>query len=119
VSATDRLYLAQMMPTLIVWGRRDPLIPVHHAGVAHRGMPGSRLVVFDDVGHFPQLQEPIRLARTLTEFMESTEPAQIEFSDDYLDRMRELMDEHHHGARGLDEAAGSRRDGGGPGADER
>jgi pimeloyl-ACP methyl ester carboxylesterase len=92
VSATDRLYLAHLMPTLIVWGRRDPLIPVHHAGVAHRGMPGSRLEVFDDAGHFPQLQEPIRLARVLTEFIESTKPAQIEFSDAYLERMRDLMD---------------------------
>jgi pimeloyl-ACP methyl ester carboxylesterase len=92
VSATDRLYLAQLMPTLIVWGRRDPLIPVHHAGVGHRGMPGSRLEVFDDAGHFPQLQEPIRLARVLAEFIESTKPAQIEFSDAYLERMRDLMD---------------------------
>ena len=41
VSATDRLYLAQMIPTLIVWGRRDPLIPVEHATVAHRGIPGQ------------------------------------------------------------------------------
>ena len=101
VSATDRLYLAQLMPTLIVWGRRDPLIPVHHAGVAHRGMPGSRLEVFDDAGHFPQLQDPIRLARVLADFMESTEPAAIEFSDDYLEKMRLLMDEQVDSGVGL------------------
>jgi pimeloyl-ACP methyl ester carboxylesterase len=98
VSATDRLYLAQLMPTLIVWGRRDPLIPVHHAGVAHRGMPGSRLEVFDEAGHFPQLEDPIRLARVLAEFIESTEPAAIEFSDDYLEKMRLLMDEQAQSA---------------------
>src|SRR5581483_4416309 len=39
VNASDRLYLAEDMPTLIVWGRRDPIITVRHAGVAHRGMP--------------------------------------------------------------------------------
>ena len=42
VSAVDRLCPAQMIPTLIVWGRRDPLIPIEHAAVAHRGIPGSR-----------------------------------------------------------------------------
>ncbi|HEX5395891.1 MAG TPA: alpha/beta fold hydrolase [Candidatus Limnocylindria bacterium] len=78
VNASDRLYLAEDMPTLIVWGRRDPIIPVQHAGVAHRGMPGSRLEVFDDAGHFPQLDEPLRFARTLADFIESTEPADVD-----------------------------------------
>jgi pimeloyl-ACP methyl ester carboxylesterase len=63
------------MPTLIVWGRRDPLIPARHAGVAQRAMPGSRLEVFDDVGHFPQLAEPVRFAQVLREFIDDTEPA--------------------------------------------
>ena len=94
VAATDRLYLARLMPTLIVWGRRDPLIPVDHADIAHRGMPGSRLEVFDEVGHFPQLADARRLARVLANFIESTEPARIEFSDDYLATMRNLMDEY-------------------------
>jgi pimeloyl-ACP methyl ester carboxylesterase len=75
VSATDRLYLAEEMPTLIVWGRRDPLIPARHAGVAHRAMPGSRMEVFDDAGHFPQLAEPVRFAQVLREFIEDTQPA--------------------------------------------
>jgi len=77
VSATDRLYLAEDVPSLVLWGRRDPIIPVRHAGTAHRGMPGSRLEVFEDAGHFPQLDEPVRFARTLADFIESTEPADI------------------------------------------
>ena len=81
VDATDRLYLAADMPTLIVWGRRDPVIPVRHAGVAHRGMPNSRLEVFDRAGHFPQLDEPIRFARLLQEFVDSTEPAELDADD--------------------------------------
>src|SRR6185369_9953770 len=76
VNATDRLYLAQMIPTLIVWGRRDPLIPVAHAAIAHRGMPGSRVEIFDGAGHFPHLEEPVRFARVLRDFMESTDPAE-------------------------------------------
>jgi pimeloyl-ACP methyl ester carboxylesterase len=75
VNAVDRLYLAEDVPSLIVWGRRDPIIPVHHAGAAQRGMPGSRLEVFDSAGHFPQLDEPDRLADTLADFIENTEPA--------------------------------------------
>jgi pimeloyl-ACP methyl ester carboxylesterase len=78
VSATDRLYLAEDMPTLIVWGRRDPIIPATHAGVAHRGMPGSRLVLLDDSGHFPQLDDPVGFADVLRDFMESTEPARLD-----------------------------------------
>src|SRR3954453_11107023 len=78
VNATDRLYLAEDMPSLIVWGRRDPIIPVAHAGIAHRGMPGSRLEVFDDSGHFPQLDDPVRFARTLSDFIDSTEPADVD-----------------------------------------
>jgi len=78
VNASDRLYLAEDMPTLIVWGRRDPIITVRHAGVAHRGMPGSRLEVFDEAGHFPQLDEPVRFAQTLADFIETTEPADLD-----------------------------------------
>lgn len=86
VNASDRLYLAEDMPTLIVWGRRDPIIPVQHAGIAQRGMPGSRLEVFDDAGHFPQLDEPVRFARSLSDFIESTEPADVD-----ADSMRRRM----------------------------
>jgi pimeloyl-ACP methyl ester carboxylesterase len=77
VTATDKLYLAADMPSLIIWGRRDPMIPVEHAGEGHRAMPGSRLEVFDDAGHFPQLDEPLRFARVLGGFVESTEPSEI------------------------------------------
>jgi pimeloyl-ACP methyl ester carboxylesterase len=78
VSAVDRLYLAEELPTLIVWGERDPLIPVKHAYTAHEAMPGSRLELFADAGHFPQLEEPVRFAGVLADFMERTEPARID-----------------------------------------
>jgi pimeloyl-ACP methyl ester carboxylesterase len=91
VTATDRLYLAQLIPTLIVWGRRDPLIPVEHAAVAHRGIPNSRLEIFDDAGHFPQLEQPVRFARVLIDFLETTNPAEFEFSDQDLDVLRQRM----------------------------
>ena len=49
----DRLYLAAGMPTLIVWGARDRIIPVRHGAAAHDAMPGSRLEILERGGHFP------------------------------------------------------------------
>ncbi len=91
VSATDRLYLADLLPSLVIWGSRDPLIPVDHAHIADRELPNNRLEIFEGTGHFPQLQEPIRFAHTLIDFIESTEPTEINFTDDDFDRLRELI----------------------------
>jgi pimeloyl-ACP methyl ester carboxylesterase len=77
VSASDRLYLAAEMPTLLVWGERDPIIPVAHGEAAHAAMPGSRLVVFEGAGHFPFRDDPERFAAVLTDFIAGTEPAAI------------------------------------------
>jgi pimeloyl-ACP methyl ester carboxylesterase len=99
VNATDRLYLAHELPTLIVWGRRDPLIPVEHAAVAHRGLPGSRLEIFEDAGHFPHLEQPVRFARVLIDFIESTQPAEFDFSDHDLNMLRERMVKRASGSR--------------------
>jgi pimeloyl-ACP methyl ester carboxylesterase len=74
VSATDRLYLAAGMPTLIVWGEADPIIPRGHGRRAHAAMPGSRLVEIEGAGHFPHLDAPRRFAEILEEFIEETEP---------------------------------------------
>jgi pimeloyl-ACP methyl ester carboxylesterase len=75
VSAADRLYLAADLPTLIVWGDRDNVIPVHQAHETHAAIPGSRLRIFNGVGHFPHCEEPYRFVEVLTEFISSSEPA--------------------------------------------
>jgi|SRR5829696_647068 len=77
VSALDRLYLAEVMPTLIVWGDRDPIIPPAHGRAAHEAMPGSRFELLDGVGHFPQLERPLEFSRLLAEFMRTTKPARV------------------------------------------
>jgi pimeloyl-ACP methyl ester carboxylesterase len=81
VAATDRLYLAQAVPVLIVWGAADRIIPVSHGEDAHRHIPGSRLEIFDDVGHLPQIEAPLRFVLTLEEFLAETEPATLERKD--------------------------------------
>ena len=78
IAAGDRLYLAQALPILIVWGSRDPIIPVAHGEGAHATLPGSRLEIFDGVGHLPQVEEPARFAATLERFLAETEPAEFD-----------------------------------------
>lgn len=86
INASDRLYLASKMPTLIIWGRRDRIIPFEHAQPTQEGTPGSRLELFDGAGHFPHLDDPQQFARTLEAFLEQTEPAQLDAG-----MMRELV----------------------------
>jgi pimeloyl-ACP methyl ester carboxylesterase len=69
VTGTDKLYLAEDIPTLLVWGARDGIIPLSHGEEAQRAIQGSRLEVFDDAGHFPHIDEPERFARLLADFI--------------------------------------------------
>ena len=78
VNATDRLYLAAELPTLIIWGERDPLIPVRHAHEAHERIPGSRLEIFAGAGHFPYRDDPQRFASVVLDFIETTKPTLVD-----------------------------------------
>ena len=80
VSAHDKLYLAAGMPTLIVWGEDDGIIPVEHAYAAHKVIAGSWLEIIEGVGHYPHCEAPERFVTALTEFIESTRPARIKVS---------------------------------------
>jgi pimeloyl-ACP methyl ester carboxylesterase len=86
VDARDRLYLAEGMPTLIMWGARDRVIPVHHGRGAHELIPGSRFELFEDAGHFLHRDDPVRFVEVLREFMTETAPADID-----EERARELL----------------------------
>ena len=86
IDATDRLYLAEAIPTLIVWGDRDPVIPARHGIRAHELMPGSRLALFEGAGHFPHHDDPIGVATAIEDFVEETQPSA---RDD--DRLRRLV----------------------------
>jgi pimeloyl-ACP methyl ester carboxylesterase len=77
VSARDRLSLAGLLPSLIVWGERDSIIPVEHGEAAHAAMPGSRFEVFPDAGHMPHDADPERFAALLIDFCATTEPAEL------------------------------------------
>lgn len=86
-SATERLYLAAGLPTLIIWGAHDPLIPVAHAYAAHERIPGSRLEIFPQAGHFPHRDDPRRFVEVLLDFTRSTQPAAVD-ENRWRDRLR-------------------------------
>jgi pimeloyl-ACP methyl ester carboxylesterase len=74
ISAMNRLHLAAYLPTLIVWGARDPFIPMSHAYEAHDRIRNARLEIFERSSHFPQVEEPQRFADLLIDFITTTPP---------------------------------------------
>jgi pimeloyl-ACP methyl ester carboxylesterase len=86
IDARDRLYLSSRMPSMIIWGARDRIIPVAHGRSAHKAMPGSRLELFNESGHFPHLDEPLRFSRIVQGYFARTKPARLD-----TDMMRELV----------------------------
>jgi pimeloyl-ACP methyl ester carboxylesterase len=72
VTMLDRSYLVRGMPTLLMWGARDSVLPLGHAHKAHAAMPGSRLEIFEDAGHFPFRTDPARFVGLLEDFCAST-----------------------------------------------
>ena len=61
-------------PTVVVWGRRDPVLPLEAAGTAHDLIPGSRLVVLDS-GHSPHTSDPEAVAAQLVALLDAAFPA--------------------------------------------
>lgn len=58
-------------PTLIVWGDRDRVLPVHHLEAARRYLPHAQTHVFSGIGHMPQIECPDEFAELLTGFISS------------------------------------------------
>jgi pimeloyl-ACP methyl ester carboxylesterase len=76
VTMLDRCYLVRGLPTLLVWGSRDSVLPIGHAYQAYAAMPGSRLEVFEGAGHFPFRSDPARFVRVLEDFCTNTQPSE-------------------------------------------
>jgi pimeloyl-ACP methyl ester carboxylesterase len=77
IDARNRLYLANHVPMMIVWGDRDRFIPIKHGVEAHEMLPKSRLEVFRGAGHFPHRDDPEHFVDIVLDFMESTESARL------------------------------------------
>jgi pimeloyl-ACP methyl ester carboxylesterase len=94
VSARDRLYLAQEIPTLIVWGDRDRIIPVEHARISHDLIPGSRLAIVEGAGHFLPFEAPEAFLDALVPFLRDTPPVHTT-----ADAFRDLLLSHEGAPR--------------------
>ncbi len=86
ITMLDRAYMAEGVPTLIIWGRRDAIIPLGHGRLAHMAFPGSELEIFDEAGHFPHHTDPARFVRVVGEFVQATEPSEYA-PGDWRDRL--------------------------------
>jgi len=56
-------------PTMLLWGGADTIVPRCDQDHLLRGIPGSRLEVFDGTGHSPHWEEPARVAAMIEEFV--------------------------------------------------
>ena len=74
VSALNKLHLSYGLPTLLIWGERDRIIPVAHGYAAHDAVPGSRLEVLAGVGHFPHVESPTAVVDILDDFINTSTP---------------------------------------------
>jgi pimeloyl-ACP methyl ester carboxylesterase len=74
VSALNKLHVAAGLPTMLIWGDHDRIIPVAHGYAAHEALEGSRLEVLEGIGHFPHAEAPVAVAEILEDFISSTAP---------------------------------------------
>ena len=86
VTMLDRCYLTESVPVQLVWGEQDAMIPVSHGQMAHAAMPGSRLEIFPDSGHYPFHQHPNRFVDLVEHFIDTTAPARHDH-----EQLRELL----------------------------
>ena len=64
----NRLH-AVKAPTLVIWGKQDRVIPVAHADIAVKNIPGARLELFDNCGHMPMFEQPEKFNRLVLDFL--------------------------------------------------
>ena len=77
INATDRLHLAAGLPTLIVWGEDDRMIPSGHGSAAAELVPGCRFELIPGAGHYPHEDDPELFASLLADFVATTQPRAV------------------------------------------
>jgi pimeloyl-ACP methyl ester carboxylesterase len=79
VSALNRLHLTSELPTMVIWGDQDRIIPVEHGYALHEARAGSRLEVLEGVGHFPHVERPSEVVDLIDDFIKTTsQPADVD-----------------------------------------
>lgn len=76
VSAKQHFEKFGTLASLLVWGGKDRMIPASHADNIRREVPNSKVEIFSNAGHFPQLDEPDLFFRILDEFLAANQPVE-------------------------------------------
>lgn len=58
------------LPTLIIWGAQDDLIPVENAALFHKDIANSQLKIFDDLGHVPHEEDSVATVKVAKNFLQ-------------------------------------------------
>jgi pimeloyl-ACP methyl ester carboxylesterase len=75
IDALAAAYPAIDIPTLLVWGRDDRIVPLEIGERLHRAIPASTLLVIDQAGHVPHEETPERVRPALREFLATSLPS--------------------------------------------
>lgn len=65
----QRLHRLKRLPTLILWGREDAIVPVSAAEAYHSAIPGSHLTVLEQCGHYPEIEHPTAFVQHVHDFL--------------------------------------------------
>jgi pimeloyl-ACP methyl ester carboxylesterase len=57
------------LPTMVVWGSDDPIVPLSAGQLYRDSIPGSRLEVLNDCGHRPEVERPEAFVKVVSEFL--------------------------------------------------
>jgi len=57
------------LPTLLIWGHQDRIVPVSAAEVYRKSIAGAELVVFDQCGHHPEIEKSSEFIRVVQQFI--------------------------------------------------
>ncbi|MCB0947737.1 MAG: alpha/beta fold hydrolase [Mycobacterium sp.] len=71
VSALNKLHLTSDVPTMIIWGDLDRIIPIDHGYAVRDARPGCRLEVLPGVGHFPHVERPNDVVDLIDDFIDT------------------------------------------------
>lgn len=72
---------ASGIPTLVVWGDDDRILPPHHLDAARRLLPEARTHLFADTGHMPQVERPAEFVAVASAFLDEVERARVQVKE--------------------------------------
>ena len=58
-----------IIPTLLIWGKRDTMIPVKYANDFATSIKKSQLEIMENCGHTPHIEEPVKFSQTVLKFL--------------------------------------------------